>query len=77
MIVAIPLAVMLGGFATWLLMRERTNAALHLAAYYKAAYRAALPVDHYTQLVSERPTVLPAVATEDDDLWAEFLRGHR
>jgi hypothetical protein len=33
MLLAIPLSLAVGAFAMWLLMRERTNGALHLAAY--------------------------------------------
>lgn len=49
MIRAILLSFAVGGFAMWLWMRESTNAARHLAAYYQGKYRDAMhpaaPVD--------------------------------
>jgi hypothetical protein len=58
MLLAIPLSLAVGAFAMWLLMRERTNAALHLAAYYKAKDQANTP----------------HVEAATDEVWAEFLR---
>jgi hypothetical protein len=60
MILAIPLSLAVGAFAMWLLMRERTNAALHLASYYKTKW--------------QETNEAPKVARPVDPVWAEFLR---
>jgi hypothetical protein len=52
MLLAIPLSLAVGAFAMWLLMRERTNGALHMAAYYKAKHRDAIGTPIYDELAA-------------------------
>jgi hypothetical protein len=59
MTTAILIALCVGSFAMWLLMRERTRTAEDAADYYQALYHAANT---------------PRVAPEADEVWQEFLK---